>query len=277
MRNLTFGQSIGVEPLPSQLALGEVSQELAASLWAVIYGDMNRTQNDDYHPSRIGKPWTGIVASWSVYHEHRPIDEISNTFDRNVAHFKSIIFSRDYVKVFNFIQFLIRYQHCPDHVFEGIEYALLNCRAAYRLVDRTVVPISTEEEAQAISHAFAVAAKHKAQGPRTHLQASAKHLTAGDWSGAIRESVHAVEAAAKAVEPEANELGPALSRLEKRQAINPAMKRAFGALYGFSSDEKGIRHSLVYDEKANVSEADAMFMFGACAAFVSYLLSNSGD
>lgn len=141
------------------------------------------------------------------------------------------------------------------------------------MIDKTIVPVAEDSDAQAVTQALTAIAAHPAQGPRAHLRSAAEKLSAGDWSGAIRESIHGVEAAAKVVEPDANELGPALARLEKRSAINPAMKKAFGALYGFSSDEKGIRHSLVYDEKANVTETDAMFMFGACAAFVSYLLS----
>lgn len=273
MSNLSFGQSIGIEPLPAQLALRQVSQELCAILWAIIYSDMFATRDDDYYPARIGTVWGRIIAAWSVSREYKALDEVSNRLDANVAGIKHIILSRDYIKVFNFIQFVMQQIDCPEHLINGFDHALVEARAAYRVVDRAVIPIVSEDDAQAITHALKIAACHAAQGPRTHLRSAASNLTNGQWAGAIRESIHAVEAAAKIVEPDANELGPALSRLEKRAAINPAMKRAFGALYGFSSDEKGIRHSLVYGEKANVTEADAMFMFGACAAFVSYLLS----
>jgi hypothetical protein len=44
-------------------------------------------------------------------------------------------------------------------------------------------------------------------------------------------------------------------------------------LYGYSSDEEGVRHALVFKEEAQVDEADALFMLGACASFVSYLLA----
>jgi hypothetical protein len=35
-------------------------------------------------------------------------------------------------------------------------------------------------------------------------------------------------------------------------------------LYGYTSDQKGIRHPLLDDGTADVDEADAMFMIGAC-------------
>ena len=53
------------------------------------------------------------------------------------------------------------------------------------------------------------------------------------------------------------------------------MKEGFVKLYGFASDEKGIRHPLLDDGAANVDETDALFMIGACAAFVSYLINKS--
>lgn len=275
MHNLTFGQSVGAEPLPTQLAIGEISQELAANLFAAIYFDMKIGTESAGFDDHLRKEWRIIMNSWFVYREFRPADEISTALEYNTTYVKNLMFSKNYVRIFNFIQFVCRSQACPRSLNDAIAQSLVNCRAAYRLVDKTIVPIASEQDAEAVSHAFQVVAAHPAQGPRTHLRAAVELLNSGDWSGVIRESVHAVESAAKVVEPDTSELGPALSRLEKRQAINPAMKKAFGALYGFSSDEKGIRHSLVYDEKANVSEADAMFMFGACAAFVSYLLSNS--
>jgi hypothetical protein len=75
--------------------------------------------------------------------------------------------------------------------------------------------------------------------------------------------------------PEATALGPALASLEKQGHLHGALKAAFAALYGYTSDEEGIRHSLVFREEAQVDEADALFMLGACASFVNYLISRS--
>jgi len=53
------------------------------------------------------------------------------------------------------------------------------------------------------------------------------------------------------------------------------LKKGFLALYGFTSDEQGIRHPLLDKEAPAVDEADAMFMIGACSAFLSYLTNKS--
>ncbi|ODP39356.1 hypothetical protein BFL28_11145 [Sphingomonas turrisvirgatae] len=63
--------------------------------------------------------------------------------------------------------------------------------------------------------------------------------------------------------------------MERRLVLPGHLKKAFGALYGYTSDTDGVRHALVFNDSANVSEAEALFMFGACAAFVSYLLTTA--
>jgi hypothetical protein len=53
------------------------------------------------------------------------------------------------------------------------------------------------------------------------------------------------------------------------------MKKGFSALYGYTSDSQGIRHALLDKNAPEVDEHDALFMIGACAAFVSYLLGKA--
>lgn len=53
------------------------------------------------------------------------------------------------------------------------------------------------------------------------------------------------------------------------------MKAAFNSLYGYTSDEQGIRHAHLNEPSSKPDEADALFMIGACAAFVSYLINKA--
>jgi hypothetical protein len=57
--------------------------------------------------------------------------------------------------------------------------------------------------------------------------------------------------------------------------IHPALGKGFGSLYGFTSDEKGIRHALLDEPAAQVDETDALYMLGSCASFVSYLINKA--
>ena len=122
--------------------------------------------------------------------------------------------------------------------------------------------------------AFAALNSSKYAGARMHLAAAAERLSTGDAAGSVREGMQAVEAVARII-TEQKTFGDALKVLEQQWNIHAALKAAFSRLYGYTSDEQGIRHPLLDDAKASVDETDALFMFGACAAFVTYLIEKS--
>jgi hypothetical protein len=165
----------------------------------------------------------------------------------------------------------LKHPACPDGFPEVVNAILERCRLAYRVFDEVVIaPIGSDAERATIEQAFADLAATEYHGARTHLRKAAEQLTAGKFADSVRESIHAVEATARVLEPSAA-LSSALGRLENSAKI----KHGFGNLYGYTSDEKGIRHPLLDDGTANVDEIDALFMIGACAAFVSYLINKA--
>jgi hypothetical protein len=274
---LTFAQAEGGEPLPTQLELKQISPELSAVLWAFVHDSIDRsfTYSRAYGGGPwLSDPWKTILRVWWILRLHKNVDELpdANGF---MAIVKSRLTSRDYVQIFDFLQFVLQRPECPQGFDKTIEMALVRSRASYRVLGNLIVPISSEEQAVALRRDLAIAASSTSKGPTTHLRSASISLSAGKWAEAVRESMHAVEAAAKSVEPTANTLGPALKRLESSIGLKPALSRAYGALYGYASDEQGIRHSLVLGDVADVTESEAMFMFGACAAFVGYVLSVS--
>lgn len=139
---------------------------------------------------------------------------------------------------------------------------------------KTFVPISSDEDAKVAEQAFAALNKDLYSGARTHLIAAAERLAEGDWRGSIRESINAAESVVRVLTGKKEGFSKAIAILEARWSIHGALKRSFVGLYGYTSDEPGIRHSLS-DEAALVDEADALFMFGACSAFVTYLMEKA--
>lgn len=177
--------------------------------------------------------------------------------------------------VLGFFDWLLTGVGRPPIRADEIDAILVHCRSAYRVIDGSICFAGTDEEVETLKRAFADLSAAGFNGARAHLREAAKRLTNGDWSDSIRESIHAVEAVAVLIEPKATTLGDALKLIEKKKTIHPALKTGFQNIYGFTSDEKGIRHSLLDKEASEVEEADALFMIGACAAFVSYLLSKA--
>jgi hypothetical protein len=142
------------------------------------------------------------------------------------------------------------------------------------LEKRTIVPIGSDTELETLKRAFADLAATEFHGARAHLRSAATELTAGNNADSIRESIHAVESVVKVLEP-SGDFKKALAKLESKVKIHGALKSGFAAIYGFTSDESGIRHPLLEKDAADVDETDALFMIGACAAFVSYLINKS--
>jgi hypothetical protein len=111
-------------------------------------------------------------------------------------------------------------------------------------------------------------------GARAHLRDAGSHLTDGKYADSIRESVHSIESVARVIAP-SKSFKESLSKLEKSWGIHGSLKQGFINIYRYTSDEKGLRHPLIDDPQARVDEADAIFMIGACSAFVSYLVNKA--
>lgn len=267
--DLTFEQAEGAEPLPAQLNLREISKELRARLWAVTYYSIRG--QIDRHKNLFGS-WFDVLFDFYVKRKFMMADEISSNGEWNLSQIKRTISSGDYIAVFGFLQFVIRHENCPYEFPDKIETELEDARAAYRLIDgRTIMPIVSETDQSTIKQALADLSETEFKGARAHLISAGAELTAGEYSASIRESIHAVESVARMLSTSGS-LSDALAKLEKHSAIHGGLKSGFNAIYGYTSDEKGIRHSLLDEPQSRVDEADALFMIGACSAFISYML-----
>jgi hypothetical protein len=72
-----------------------------------------------------------------------------------------------------------------------------------------------------------------------------------------------------------SDFNKALQKFGKSSRIHSALNEAFKKLYAYTCDEKGIRHSLVDQPESPAGMEEAVFMLGACAAFVSYVIRKS--
>jgi hypothetical protein len=267
-RGLTFEQAEGAAPLPAQLQLKELSQELRARLWDVVYCSFLEAR-DSYN---IGDPWLEILRAMHVVRYHRMADEFNRNLAFQLGETKEIFLRGDYVQVFGWLQWVFQFH--PYGFANDIGAALRGGWAAYRVFDRMIVPIGSDAELVTLERAFADLAASEFHGARSHLRNAATELTVGRWAGSVRESIRAVESVARVLEP-SGEFSKAMVKLEASVKIHKAMKNGFKDLYGYTSDEKGIRHPLLDDGTAAADEYDALFMIGACAAFVSYMINKA--
>ena len=209
-----------------------------------------------------------------VYRDHS-LDEFDNNTNKLVCKIKPIFEQGDYVAVFGWLQFVLRLRSCPPGLSKQINKILEFGQAAYRVLEGdTIVPIGSDAELETLKRAFADLAATEFHGARDHLRKAAEELTAGRYPDSIRESINAVESVARTLAPD-GKLSGALAKLEQSANIHGGMKAAFNSLYGYTSDEQGIRHAHLNEPSSKPDETDALFMIGACAAFVSYLINKA--
>jgi len=268
---IPFSQREGFSPLPAQLKLGEVSNEFRRLIDYYVGLEVERVT----FSGNIRGEWVRVAQDFHVHFCKRNANEFHSRASMLRVEVESITEKARFEVLFDFVEFFLRHPRCSDELREDLASAFKTARAAYRVVDNQVVAIGTDEQAAAYEAAVQATEDTGAKAARQHLVAAGSALRHDDWAGSIRESIHAVEAMVRMIAPDEKTLGPALSELEKRGHLHAGLKKAFTVLYGYSSDEEGVRHALVFNENPKVDEADALFMLGACASFVSYLIART--
>lgn len=231
---------------------------------------MQHTHRD----GEVAGRWGVILRDMHVHYYHRMADDFSSSSHKIYPDIKRTFAVGTYDQIFGFLQWVMRHPNSLQDFDRHVDQCLKLCRSAYRVVNGdTIAPVSSSEERDTLVRAFTDLGATEFNGARQHLKLAAERSTAGDWADCIRESINAVEATVRCIDPEAKDLGPALAELKKRGTVHGSLKQGLQNLYGYASDQKGVRHSLVFEDAANVDETDALFMLGACAAFVSYLIN----
>ncbi|VVT07358.1 conserved hypothetical protein [Sphingomonas aurantiaca] len=276
-RSMTFRQAEGLDPLPTPVALGEVSREARSILWQYIYNFVTHEPRQDAETGYglwLTDEWHRALRNWHTRRLLRPADEFDPSLQAQLPFLKKAIWDWAPSYLFDLLTFLMRSEDLED-IEALVASAFEEARLAYRVAEQTIFPAVTPEEGQTIAAAFAHLNTTEYGGARQHLRTAGGLLTSGDWAGSIRESIHAVESTAKSIEPTASTLSDALKKLKNQGHMNPNLSRGLEALYNYSSDEQGIRHAKVFEGAPAVDQTDAVYMFGACAAFVSFLIARS--
>ena len=142
----------------------------------------------------------------------------------------------------------------------------------YRMIAHEITPITNEVEINEIKASLDI----EFEGCKSHIKKGLSLLSdreKPDYKNSIKESISAVESICQIIcKDDKTTLGKALNKLEESGTkLHRSLKEAFSKLYGYTSDEGGIRHAEGLFE-SNVSFEDAKFMLVTCCAFVNYLV-----
>ena len=272
-RTLTFSQAQGYEEVPGPLRLGELPDEARVRIWNAIYSSILIDKRNSPYNSECGHLWTNILYSKHILYDVLPLDEHNLPFLNDSDLLRNEILEEPFNKVFDLVQFVMRNPSCPDGFVRAMQRAFKESRLAYTIDESdppTILPAVTETEGEVVSETLQLLRQAGLAGSAAHLAKASECIMRNDWAGSVRESMNAVESVARQLAPGASSsrgLRPALDALD----LHTAFKEGISKLYGYASNEPGIRHPRLDNADPNVGMAEALLMLGLCASLSGYL------
>lgn len=281
-----FSQRKGITPLTKALQREAIDEELKNRLWSAIqitiwdywsHPRERRSQDEeDAH-----KVETLIEGCWLSYLKF-PLDKLPKFnlggFEYACQVMRDHFYKEPWWQTYDLLEVLIKY--APDewsnNLKEWSNNYLQEENAAYRIVGDEIVEITDEYEVEAVETALDKGIK----ASREHLHRALELLSdrpQPDYRNSIKESISAVEAVCQVVagKPKAT-LSDCLKAITSSCSLHSAFEKSLSLLYGYTSDEGGIRHALK-ENSISPSYADAKFMLVSCAAINNFLLTKAAE
>lgn len=280
---MRFSQRKGLRPPAKPLQVESVDTELRNALWSCfseIY--LNTFEGPESYPygrlSRVrgSNMEDFFVLLWHTYFK-LPTDTLPVDVDDAISRTRQHFFEGPWHDVYDFMEFALR--AVPNSAESSLRSAWNNMlqreNSGYRILEYQVVEITNDVELSAIESAACSSTESAQQHLRTAIALFADRK-APDYRNSIKESISAVESICRGLSgTQSGTLGTALNVLQAKVGMHGALKAALSSLYGYTSDEHGIRHAML--EEPNLTSSDAKFMLVTCSAFVNYIVGKSTE
>lgn len=252
-----------------------ISDELRHRIWNLFY--RQEIQAGGLASKRLSQALNGEATLEEKIVDRMGflIDPASKDFTAEAQLKSNILRYFSWFEVYDFIDIHLSFLVEDDRVkrIEQYNQLLEQEKAGYRIVAGEVAPITNESEIRAVEQAASTPYQSVNQHIKKALVLYADIKTP-DYENSVKESISAVEALCCIITGMSGAqatLGAAIKKLKDRDVhIHSAMEKAFLALYGYTSDENGIRHGGI--DFASVPAEDAKYMLISCSAFVNFLI-----
>lgn len=279
---MNFGQRHGFESSLKKIQIDSIDEELKNGIWNIF---------SEYFLATLVNRYTNLSDleehySFALWHSFfkKTIDSIPRHNNLIKEEIKKWFFKTDWYKIYNFLEFTCselntnKYPLKKEDFENAINKILEREFSGYRFVEGVICPITNNHEINEFLDAFSNTNGFSAlKGCNIHLHSALEKLSEKvnpDYRNSIKESISAVESLAKVISgKERDSLGASLDKLRGKISLHPALEKGFKQLYGYTSDEGGIRHAIM--DESNCDFEDAKYMLISCSAFINYLISKS--
>lgn len=254
-------------PARTVLQLDDMNEPLRNSLWNFVL--------ERFFDANSGAQFDTIARVLAVDFFKVPLHHVPLGYQGRARTWLAECFSAlQWYGVYDLVEFLVRRSR-DDSLVAMANRILEEEHSGYRFVAGQLAPISGSAEIAAIEDARQAARTAGLNGVQIHIDAAVALLAhrPPDYRNSVKESILAVESAARQLSGTGG-LKEALMALEGKVTLHPAMKAGFLNLYGYTSDDDGIRHAIL--EAPTVGFDEAKFMLVSCSAFATFLVSKAG-
>jgi len=184
---------------------------------------------------------------------------------------KEKFYELEWYKVYDFLEFSLSVDDYERTNFINIlNLIFIDERAEYKIIGDMVAPLisgaESEEVERAVESKYSMVSNHIKKAIELY-----RKRPFADYQNSIKESISAVEALARII---LNKPNATLGDLVKDLNIHSAFKEAISKLYGWTSNEGGIRHS-ENGKELKIDEKEARYMLVQCSALVNYIISKN--
>ena len=266
----TFSQRKGLKPVSETIQIDSMTMELRNSLWNAL--DIAFWSTPDFLYSELRTP--GIKKlSWFLWSDYfkKAVDERPYEGEKILEIIRQYFFSCEWNEAYDFLEFIVsKHENSTQPLTDLLNGFLERELSGYRFVAGNLIDVTNQEEIKMIEEA---ARDSRFAGVSAHIECALEHYADRenpDYRNSIKESISAVESIARVVSGrDKATLGDALKSIEESGQLHPALKKGFLKLYGYTSDEQGIRHAML--DEPNLTAADARYFLVSCSSFVNYL------
>lgn len=245
-----------------------MDSELQHGLWNCIFELLEELPGSPKFENTI--TYRLIRSVWRNV-KHDAVDDVSHTDYIAIDAFKRYFLRADWDEAYEILECIVKQLGKTSTVqaefIKACNAEMTRHNGGYRFVQDELAPIASQEEILEIEGAIS-----RSRDPVVeHLTTALGFLSdreSPNYRNSVKESISAVEAAVGELTKDGLTLGQGLNAL--KLDIHPALKAAYSKIYGYSSDEGGIRHSL-NDESRAVTQEEARYMLISCSAFINYL------
>lgn len=277
---MRFSQRIGKTPEKKLAQIDSMDEELRNSLWSLLHSfylntathGHGRSLSDLDSPMGPSSSIRNLIFRLWVDFYKKPIDTIPDYWGDCKAILRKYFFSAAWFEAYDFLEFVaLNGDEGVDQDFKkACNHMLERENSAYRFIGTQLAGITSTLEIEAVEDA--ISSGKRFAGVSQHLDAALRLMSdrnSPDFRNSIKESISAVESLAKHITGKPNAtLGEALKELERQRQLHSSMKKAFSALYGYTSSTQGIRHALM--DEPTLTKTDARFMLICCSAFINF-------